>query len=383
MLSLFLFLLFFIFIAYLFDCYCFEGLKKTTTESSIRLLNVKSIIFISLIVLVPTLLVGFRSESTGVDTARYIQLFYYPREFLVWRASSSSEFLFWGIYLLCKDFGNLRLCFFILAFIPLFFTFAGLYKLSRICNPFVSSLLFLLFFYNEFFNATRQCPAIALVFYSYTFCLSRKFIPFLLCILAATLFHSTAILALPIYFLYPSRELDSWGYFCRFFLFGVTLVGASFFLGQVLNLDSFSRYASYQEKLYQVTIGQAFTSFLVNYFPLILLMIVFNKKTKFLSNEEKRFYSFLWLVSILFCQIILMRYINNWLFRIAYYYQLGEILITSIICSKIYKVNPDSKGRYTISSSDILILLVVLSYHFKHNMAYYSQSALTNFSLME
>lgn len=62
--------------------------------------------------------------------------------------------------------------------------------------------LFIVFgFYTAFFNAARQSIAVAICFWALPFLFEKRFIPYAVCIFVAMLFHKTAIIALPIYFL--------------------------------------------------------------------------------------------------------------------------------------------------------------------------------------
>lgn len=58
-----------------------------------------------------------------------------------------------------------------------------------------------LFFYFESYNAMRQYIAVAIVFFAYGFIDKRKPISYIISILIASLFHTTALLMLPVYLL--------------------------------------------------------------------------------------------------------------------------------------------------------------------------------------
>lgn len=384
MINLVLFLLFFLIIAFVFDIYCGYRLKTSALcKHRILQLDIKSMLIISLIVLLPTLLITFRSEHTGIDTIRYITVLEQSEKILEYKLQLSGEYIYWNLCLFFKKYGNVRSLFFVLAFIPLFLTFTSLYKLSRIFNPFVSSFLFLLFFYQECFNATRQMPAIALVFFSYTFCFSRKFIPFCICVCLAAFFHSTALVAFPLYFLYPRNKENLTEHLKRILLPLVIIVFCTFFLKDVLSLDSFEKYESYSDSIFKVSMWQAFLSFAVSQGPIVFLMFFFSKTIKRNTVIEDKDISFLWSVIVFFCMFLILRFVQNWMFRLALYYQFAEILLISKICCKNKFQNRSFVVNYSFSQSDLLILVVIIVSYFFHNMSYYDVSALTNFSLME
>lgn len=148
MVNLLLFLCFFLIIAFAFDMYC--GYRQNTIFPCVHRispLDIKSILVISLIVLLPALVVAFRSEHTGIDTVRYITVLETSEKIIEHKMELAGEYLYWNLCLFFQKYGDIRGLFFVLAFIPLFFTFATLYKLHGIFNPFVSSFVFLLFFY--------------------------------------------------------------------------------------------------------------------------------------------------------------------------------------------------------------------------------------------
>lgn len=70
-------------------------------------------------------------------------------------------------------------------------------------NPLFSFLLLLLIpiYYFGIMDSIRQHFALSLVFYSVRFIIDKKFLKFLLIVLFAALFHKTALIILPVYFL--------------------------------------------------------------------------------------------------------------------------------------------------------------------------------------
>ena len=355
-----------------------------TVQSEQVPLTIRSIVFISLIVCIPALIVALRSEYTGIDTIRYIHILEEPKEILIYRMKTSGELLYWNLCLIFQEYGDVRTFFFLLAFVPLFFCYATFYKVNLIYSPFFSSFIFLLYFYHEFFNATRQMPAVALVFYSYTFILSRKFIPFLICIVIASSFHSTAIAALPLYFLYSRKLMNSWDYFKKMFFIILGFCCFSFIFRYLLSFETFSHYNVYENMMHQVSFGQSLLNFFINYFPMVFILFFFSMSVKFSSEEAKRLFHFLWLVTVCFCLILLFRFVNNWMFRIGFYYQLGEILLMSKICSanNNFQTNK-SLMNYSFSFSTICVLLLALLSFVMFNINYFDVSPFINFSLME
>ncbi|WP_366944685.1 EpsG family protein [uncultured Fibrobacter sp.] len=143
------------------------------------------------------------------------------------------------------------------------------------------------------------------------------------------------------------------------------------------------KYENYSNEIFSVSKWQAFLSFVVSQGPIIVLMLFFGMAIKRNNNDDSRDVLFLWNIIVFFCMFILLRFVQNWMFRLAHYYQLGEILLISKICCKRNFQKTRLIMNYSFSTSDILILVVILISYLYHNMNYYNTSALINFSLME
>lgn len=84
--------------------------------------------------------------------------------------------------------------------ITLLFVFLAIYKGST--NPALSVFLFIaMAFYFISFNIIRQFVGVAVVLFSFGYILNGKFIKYLLLVLGAGLFHMTAYIMIPVYFL--------------------------------------------------------------------------------------------------------------------------------------------------------------------------------------
>lgn len=99
--------------------------------------------------------------------------------------------------------------------------------------------------YTAFFNAARQSIAVAICFFALRFVLDRRLLPYVVCIGIAMLFHKTAIVALPIYFLATTRI--RWRRMAGLALaVAVSVVFIRLFVGLASELldDRFANYAS-------------------------------------------------------------------------------------------------------------------------------------------
>jgi len=149
-----------------------------------------------------SIVVGFRSETVGIDTKAYYQIFdtiqTSPDDPYIERKIQ----LFYRLLNHAADFlgGDASLAMFFAASITIGFVFITIYRYSPSIG--LSLAIFLsieLFFFAH--NVVRQAIAISIVFASVGFVIHRRLLLFSFSIFFAYLFHSSAIVAFPIYFL--------------------------------------------------------------------------------------------------------------------------------------------------------------------------------------
>ena len=150
------------------------------------------------------LILGFRNlDLVGRDWGYYKN--YYNLQ-LDWNLSQILNYERYelGFKLLTKMitliFNNTQFYAFIIATISIIPIAYIIYKYSKI--PLLSVILYVAIdFYAFIFSGLRQGIAIALTFYSYRYIVENKTLKYLCCILLATLFHTSAIVFLPVYFI--------------------------------------------------------------------------------------------------------------------------------------------------------------------------------------
>ncbi len=128
--------------------------------------------------------------------------FYTYVPYFKWIGSGTKEYSEIGFNLLNKIIfyftSDFRWLFFITAFIILFFIYKSIWDNSE--NIFQSVLLIFIgqsYFYSM--NMVRQSIAIAIILYSYKYLKDKKYLKLLICIICATLFHSSALIMIPIF----------------------------------------------------------------------------------------------------------------------------------------------------------------------------------------
>lgn len=115
------------------------------------------------------------------------------------------EGLFYLLMFICSKISS-SFVFFLLVFSVVFMILY--YKTIKKYSPYVviSVLLFLLLVFNQSIYVLRQCMAMAIMLMSYDKIINRELYKFLIIVVIAFFFHQTAIVFLPVYFLYGIKN---------------------------------------------------------------------------------------------------------------------------------------------------------------------------------
>lgn len=133
---------------------------------------------------------------------RYMVGFDYPAYYHIFLTGGAEYFepvpkFFYNVALYFKNPGVL---FFLFGFFTLTFVLFGIHENSS--NTYESLIIFITVFYLESLNIIRQWLAVALMFYAFKYVCNKKLFKYLLCICIAFFMHSSAIICLPIYFIF-------------------------------------------------------------------------------------------------------------------------------------------------------------------------------------
>lgn len=187
--------------------------------------------------------------------------------------------------------------------------------------------LFLCFcLYFQLMNQFRQMFALSIVFFSYRY-IGKSFIKYALLIILATLFHGTAIIMLPMYFLYKIKINKRT--FLFYGLISVLVLIFSPFIKSLIQYTSYSNYLGWTEF---DTAGVTSTVLnLVVRISLMLTCLIFSKSIIRADNKKVFLYHM-----IIICSIVQMLTITSYLFtRITTYFFVFYILLIPDVVNEI------------------------------------------------
>ncbi len=232
--------------------------------------------------------------------------------------------------------------FILTSIIFIFFVFMSIYKESDNV-PFSIMLLVLMGYYFCFMNGIRQMLAASILMYSITFIRKRNLNKFIICIVLATLIHSSALLFIPLYFLY-NRKIDYKIIILSTFALFITSGLISEFLLKIIGT---TKYAWYLDSLYKAE-RSGMIMILIN-FLILLFAILFNKDKK---NEIYIKIQWLAVLSMAFIGKIPVAHRLLWVFGMP-----GVILIPNVIASRKNK-----KERALLTFVIALIYIIYFIY---------------------
>lgn len=175
--------------------YSFTGLKPKGSD------------FIGPLVLLLLILFSGTRFETGNDWGGYLQLFHSVNIDVSLNSmlSHRMELGYVGLNVLVKSFGGQILHVFLICAA---FTVFLVYRSSRVYTPFypISMLLFMRYGYLQFdMMFVRQGIAVAIFFYAIRFIYARQVWSYFVLIFLASLFHASAVILFPMYFLLSKR----------------------------------------------------------------------------------------------------------------------------------------------------------------------------------
>ncbi|EOT30779.1 EpsG family protein [Enterococcus saccharolyticus] len=209
----------------------------------------------------------------------------------------------------------------LLILIPIFIS---IYKVSK--NYMWSIIILLLSgYFNLSLSMMRQAIALSVVLLSLNFIKKRKIIPFIICIIIGFYFHKSAILFLPVYFVYGKRFNPN----VALFLISIVAILQQFFRPLLLTiaetLGLYSRYF-YTNRYGQGSDGKYF--FILGIFFFLVYWIFDSRKKIYpLSKEEEKEWNFFGMISTLLFLVTCLFPIIPTAYRIFYSIFIFEIIV--------------------------------------------------------
>lgn len=329
----------------------------------------KSRIYFFLSILTVSFLAGVRDLTIGTDIMSYSHWHFLWAEAsnnlinYINISDASVEILYRiFVYLVSVFFKNEHWLYFWTGFFIYSFTLVGFIKLKSSCSVSWVWLAYLFLMYGDTLNAMRQCMALALIVFGFSYLLSNDYKKYIAISIVALFFHVTAIFGFVILGCYWILKKDNSFYTKALIILGAFLI--MFLYCEILSLfinigllnEKFNRY------IVEGTVLASLNPLLIR-LPFVLIIGLFYKsfsrenrtQNAQVTNEisSKVYADFLIVMIILEIMFALMRNVNLTLSRIAFYFCIFRCVGTGVLLNKVSKSN---KG---IIKTGFLIFLVV------------------------
>ena len=284
-------------------------------------------LYMILVALTLILTAGLRSSKVGADTVMYQRIFdwaaegsSFTKEYFSWHGGGTEPLFYFFTYYLSKVVGfNTYLT--IVATISIAPVIYVIYKYSR--HVYFSLLLYIGFGYFAFaMNGIRQAIAIGICMLAFDATIEKKLKKFIALILIAVLFHKTALLFVPVYWLANIKNSKDFKYIIAISLIAVFVFRTALY--KFINL-----FARQSFELASENQG-GYRMFLVMLFTLVLGWYYYSRFMK--KGDVKRISqqnSLSWLLLLMLSVATLMWPIANLnaeLNRMYYYYHIFVFL---------------------------------------------------------
>lgn len=321
-----IFYIFFFFLTVIFYYLCVKYNKK---------------VYLIISFIIPMLIGGLRYD-VGTDYMSYLE--YYINHIDI-------DIGFTIISLVARLFDNFKVMFFTYNFLTLIFVYLALNNISK-QNRSAALFLFLFLYFTTGFNAIRQMLAVAILFYSYKYIVNKSFIKYLLFVMLASVFHSSAIITIIVYPIVISDNK-----FVKFIIYVSLITFIIFFEKMILfisNINYFSHYSIYIS--YTDSIKFNNLSFFIEMFFLLYVLRYKSKMIKY--NPSNKYYLSLYFIGVL---LMLTGFINPYAKRMSIYFTISSVfLLSSMPC--IFKNSKDRLLNYILIFGFTLLRFIITVY---------------------
>lgn len=324
----------------------FEKNKKSAT----------GIITSFLAIMIPSLLACFRDESIGTDVLVYMKKIFYwavnSDTFFNFNKMSAIEFLYKVLnYIVACFSNNLHVFMFVVEFLMIFFVYISIYYYRKKIPMWLSFLVFLLMYFNRSLNIIRQSIAIPITFFAFRYVKEKKIVKYVVTIIIATLFHSSAFVAGMSYFIYYMLKNEKR---TKLKTYSIIIIACL----AIANYGTILSYLIYNAKVlpmkYAIHIptGEINIPLTESLLKLMLILpILYCKKDLIKYNEDNEFIIFLLVIDFILLQAgMLAPFVQRISFYFGYYY-IYEIPQLYVVLNK--------KGY---SNLNIIYILVLFTY---------------------
>ena len=295
---------------------CFKNNKKSIT----------GILMSMFAITMPTLLASFRDENVGTDVAVYMKKIFYlaanSDTFLNYSQMTTIEFLYKVLnYIVACFSSNLHVFMFVAEFLIVSIVYISIYYYREKIPMWLAFLVFLLMYFNRSLNIVRQSIAIPITFLAFKYIKEKNIVKYVITIIIATLFHSSAFVAGMSYFIYYMLKNEKHTKFKTYLIIIIACLA-------IANYGTILSYLIYNAKIlpmkYAIHIptGEISIPLTESILKLMLILPILHcKKDLIKYNDDNEFLIFMLVIDFILLQAgMLAPFVQRISFYFGYYY---------------------------------------------------------------
>lgn len=291
-------------------------------------------------------------DGMGTDYKNYQLLFYdylNSGDAVIQRLEPGFKLIFEVVSFFSYD---SRLFFVITSFLILFFYFFGFLKYSR--SVLLSIFLFVtLYYYFNSLNTVRQFVAMALIFcFSTRYLAERNLLKYLISVVFASLFHLSALIMLPAYWL--CKKMSFRAVILLFIFLPIFFLSYDLIANIVFKIiPSYQVYSDYE-------IGSS-SAFIVIQIVFFIFIFIAYKHNKNWTNVELLSFN----LSLISLFLYILSYKNAIFLRVATYFGMYFMILVPAVLNE-FKKNSNKAIFYIVCT---ILGVINLAYHLYHNVS--------------
>ena len=293
--------------------------------------KLKKLFIIFIMVLIPSILAGLR-YGIGTDYFSYERIYNnyisMPNfNFYVYNGLSIEI----GFFILVKIskiiFNSYSGFLFLSAFVTYFFAILSINRYGKYRYFGVMIFIYFILLYAPSFNIVRQMVSVSIIIYGFKYIENKSFFKYLLIVLLALSFHTSALFCLSFYFLNINSTNFSKTKKTIIIILAITIPFIFDYLFNVLSkMLIFSKYIM----VYENIVGYSYRySAIIIRIPIIIAILLFRKRL-ILHDKNNQLYLLIYLLEF---TCVLLSFHMKWAVRFIYYCMISEIILVPQIIS--------------------------------------------------
>lgn len=240
--------------------------------------------------------------------------------------------------------GDCKVLFSIYGAVTLIFGYLSLNNIEKKYRT-LSLFLYLLLYFVVGFNIMKQTLAISIVLYAIKYIKKEKLLSYILLISLATIFHTTAIIAI---FIYPILKIKKiLPKFIIIVIFALSAIKLQSIVALLSYLPVLNHFAIYSDTSIN-SIGNNYTFYLQ--LLILIIFLIFNKTIQ-KNNTDYKQYLYIYIIGVI---LSFSGFLNPFIKRIALYFSSIEIFILPMISN----ISNKKRDKFIIMSIIVLATLI-------------------------